>query len=274
MENIGLERIIKMLEIAHTDDRVFPATELYSEGWMLRILLSVQWEGTECLPFPVWPRSRWFSEARIGSPFLARNREDSKPEGFTHVDGVIGHFGIRPGTKTGLILTADAKQLVVMEAKMSSLLSPNITHAEYHDQAARIVACIAWTISQSNMSVDDLESLGFYVFAPQKRIGKGVFEAQIDKTSIAENVERRINDYSGHDEEKRNELQTWYSGFFKRTLEHVDLRPVSWEDMIAKIPDPSVHNFYERCLEFNERNCSQPKKRRRNGGGRQSERHA
>jgi len=69
MENVGLERIIKMLEIAHTEARVFPATELYNEGWMLRILLSVQSEGTKCLPFDFQPEARWFSEALVGSPF-------------------------------------------------------------------------------------------------------------------------------------------------------------------------------------------------------------
>lgn len=262
MQNTGLERINKMLEIADTDDRVFPATKLYSEGWMLRILLSVELEGTHCLPFRFQSGARWFSEALIDSPFPVRKRGNPPGERPTCLDGVIGHFGFRPETKTGLTLTTDSKQLVVIEAKMLSALSKGTRHAEYYDQAARIMACIAWIISQSGRSFDVLKSLGFYVFAPQKQIARDVFSAQLKKPSIAEKVERRINDYSGHDEEKHNELQTWYNDFFKRVLEHVDLRPVCWEEMIDKIDDPSVHNFYGRCLEFNESNRSQPRQRR------------
>lgn len=61
-----------MLEIAHTDAAVFPPTDLYNEGWMLRILLSIQSEGAKCLPFTFQPGAKWFSEALIGSPFLPR----------------------------------------------------------------------------------------------------------------------------------------------------------------------------------------------------------
>ena len=139
----GIEMISKMMELAHTDAAIFPPTTLYNEGWMLRIVLSLQSEGIECLPINFQSGARLFSEALIDSPFLSRFRGDPLAEGLTHLDGAIGHFDMRPGTKTGLVLRADSTQFVAIEAKMFSTLSKGVTNARYYDQAARIVACIA-----------------------------------------------------------------------------------------------------------------------------------
>ena len=250
MENNGLERIKKMLEIAHTDDAVFPPTALYNESWMLRILLSIQSEGIECFPFSFLPGAKWFSEAQLYSPFLPRSHRDPLGEKHTHLDGAIGHFYFRSGTKTGLALATDATQFVVIEAKMFSRLSKGTTHAKYYDQASRILACIAWTIGQSGRSVSDLESLGFYVVAPQEQITRGTFSSQIKKSSMRETVESRISGYS--DEGKKyDELQMWYNDFFTPTLEHIDVRCISWETVIDKIDNASIRSFYDRCLGFN-----------------------
>ena len=175
MDNYGFERIIKMLEIAHTDATVFPRAQLlYNEGWMLRILLSIQSEGIECFPFTFQPGAKWFSEAKIKSPFHSRFRGDKLAESHTTPDGVIGHFKFRPETKIGLILTSDSTQFVVTEAKMFSELGKRVKNAKDYDQAARTVACIAWVIRQSNRSVKDFTSLGFYVIAPQEQITKAI----------------------------------------------------------------------------------------------------
>ena len=246
----GIERISKMLEVAHTDDTVFPPTILYNEGWMLRIILSLQSEGIECLPFNFQPRAKWFSEALIDSPFLPRFRGDPLSEGLTHLDGAIGHFDIRPGTKTGLMLRPDSTQLVAIEAKMFSTLSKGITNAPDYDQAARIVACIAWAISRSNRAVDDFVSLSFCVIAPVEQIKRGIFSSQVNMSSIREKVERRIDAYSENNE-KHAELQIWHRDFFLPTLEHIVLHCFSWEMLIDKIDFPAIRNFYDRCLKFN-----------------------
>jgi len=125
----GIERITKMLELAHTDATVFPSTILYNEGWMLRVVLSIESEGIECLPFKFLPGANWFSEALIDSPFLRRFKGDPLAEGVTHIDGAIGHFDFRPGTKAGLSLRSDSTQLVAIEAKMFSPLSKGTTNA-------------------------------------------------------------------------------------------------------------------------------------------------
>jgi hypothetical protein len=254
MNNNGLERVIKMLEIAHTDAAVFPPTALYNEGWMLRILLSIQSEGTECFPFAFQSRARWYSEAQIGSPFHPRSHKDPLGEKHTHLDGAVGHFDFQSGTKTGLMLTPDATQFVVIEAKMFSLLSKGITHARYYDQAARTVACMAWTIGKSNRSVNAFNSLCFYVVAPEEQITRGTFSSQIKKSSLKEKVERRIGGYSDEDK-KYDELQMWYKEFFTPTLDHIDIRCISWETMLGKIDNTSIRDFYDRCLRFNTQVC-------------------
>ena len=241
--------ISKMLELAHTDAAVFPPTILYNEGWMLRILLSLQSEGKRGLPFTFLPGARWFSEALIDSPFLHRMRGDPLAEGLTHLDGAIGHFDIRDGTKAGLVLRADSKQFVAIEAKMFSTLSKGTTNAPDYDQAARTVACIAWTIKQSNRTIEDFESLGFYVIAPHVQITSQTFSVQTNKHSIREKVERRINAYSG-DYEKQSKMKVWHDDFFIPTLERIDIRCVPWETVMEKIGDPAIRKFYSRCLEF------------------------
>jgi len=246
----GVEMISKMLELAHTDAAVFPPTILYNEGWMLRILLSLQSEGKRGLPFTFLPGARWFSEALIDSPFLHRMRGDPLAEGLTHLDGAIGHFDIRDGTKAGLVLRADSKQFVAIEAKMFSTLSKGTTHAPNYDQAARIVACIAWAIKQANRKAEDFESLGFYVFAPSDQINRGVFSSQVNKVSVNEKVERRINAYVS-DTKKHAELLTWQKDFFAPVLERIDIRCIPWETIIDKIDDPDIRNFYSRCRLFN-----------------------
>lgn len=251
MEINEFEIIQRLFENAHKDSAKFPHTTLYNEGWMLRLLLAIQEGGKECFPFSFHPRARWFSEAQLNSPFLPRWRSGDKlAEKHTHPDGTVGHFEFRSGTKTGLTLTKDSTQFVVFEAKIFSYLQEKVTNAKGYDQAARTVACMAWTIYESNRSVDDFESLGFYVIAPEERITKKTFTSKMEKTSIKERVNRRVRSYS-KDEEKYKELQKWYEGFFIPTLDRIDRVCISWDSIIGKIGSSSIQNFYERCCIFN-----------------------
>jgi len=252
----GIERISKLLESAHTDAAVFPPTILYNEGWMLRIVLSLQSEGIECLPINFQPGAKWFSEALIDSPFLPRFRGAPLAEGLTHLDGAIGHFDIRPGTKTGIVLRTDSTQFVAIEAKMFSPLSKGTKNAPNYDQAARIVACIAWEISNLSRtprrlaSAEEFESLGFYVIAPREQIREDVFSSQVSKSSIKRKVEHRIDAYSD-DPLMRPALKVWHDDSFIPTLERIDIRCVPWETVMDKIDETAIQNFYTRCLKFN-----------------------
>lgn len=71
----------------------FPPTELYSEGWMLRLLMELSAAGSIDALGSWTNRTHWFSEARLASSFAPRWRKDPIGEGATHADGIIGDFG-------------------------------------------------------------------------------------------------------------------------------------------------------------------------------------
>ena len=263
MKLTAFERITKMLEIAHLrDERVFSPTVLYKEGWMLRIILRVLHEGLEYPPLTFQDGARWFSEAQLKAPFhpregeAKRNKELGRPnraEGPTNADGVFGHFDTPDDTKVGFKLREDATQFVVIEAKMYSELRADVTNDPDYDQAARTVASMSWAIAQSGRSVSELTSLGFYVVAPQEQLEtKKTFSSFVNKESIGKKVENRVNDYVDR-EEIYEELLPWYDDTFVPTLEHIDIDCISWEDLIDRIDDDSIHDFYKRCRRFNKK---------------------
>ena len=62
-------RVLEIFSRAAGSEPPFPPAELFSEGWMLRLLLEGHHLGYNTLPIPLTERSRWFSEARLSSPF-------------------------------------------------------------------------------------------------------------------------------------------------------------------------------------------------------------
>ena len=71
------------------------------------------------------------------------------------------------------------------------------------------------------------------------------------KESIRGKVERRVAEYS--DPVKRQ----WFTDWFEPTLEHILLKCISWEDLVAFVRSSDrqfgdeLADFYARCLEFN-----------------------
>lgn len=139
--------------------------------------------------------SRWYSEALLASRFRPRRRGDTAGEGFTHADGVIGHFRLRPGGRGDIELLAGARQLLVVEAKMASGLSAGTTRAPEFNQAARNVACIAHLVSGARIDPSTFTTLGFVLVAPAARIAEGAFAAAIDKTAICAAVTLRAEGF-------------------------------------------------------------------------------
>jgi hypothetical protein len=132
-EGMMLERIQPILETCETDTPLLPRTELYNEGWLLRLVLD--WFSTHQVPdhpLSFYQDSRWFPEAWLPSAFL----HGPQPESWTHADGVIGHFTIGEKGKAALSLRAGATHFVVLEAKLFSRLASGVTHAPHYDQAA------------------------------------------------------------------------------------------------------------------------------------------
>ncbi len=181
-----LSRITDMLQLASTNDRLFPPTLFYNEGWLLRLVLdwfSHHRDIDHPLAFAVG--ARWYSEALLPSQFFARKRGDDLAEGWTHADGVVGHVVIGDAALADTTLTPNATQLLVIEAKLFSRLSPRVTHAVGYDQAARNAACIAEVLCRGQREPGEFRTLGFFVIAPADQINRGVFANEMSRTSIA-----------------------------------------------------------------------------------------
>lgn len=244
---------------------VLPPTQLFNEGWMLR--LALDWfsrTGTRAHALSLQPGARWYSEALLRSRFLQRFRGDTLAESWTHADGVVGHFRIGEDEGGAAIIDTDATQLVVTEAKLMSPLSTGTKYAPDFDQAARNVACIAEVLAQSKRRPEAMTAIGFYLVAPQDQWDSGVFGDLLTKKSIRSKVERRIATYEKPSD--ADEKAAWFDDWFVPTIERAKIEFLSWESIATFISDAdpetgkAYHEFYGRCLHFNTPRAIRPGK--------------
>jgi hypothetical protein len=254
------ERIGEMFRLASTENRIFPGTVFYNEGWLLRFVLD--WFSRNRLEgntLNFAEGARWYSEALLPSQFRPRNKSDPLAEGWTHADGVVGHVRIGDTAIANTTLADNASQFLVTEAKLFSPLSPRVKNAAYFDQAARTVACIAQVLSKAKSSEakhrpEHFSSLGFFVIAPQEQIRANVFRAKISSESIQSKVRKRVSEYPFP---ARKEKERWLQDWFVPTLLRMKVGCIAWEDIIRSIRTKDANfgselsDFYEKCLCFN-----------------------
>jgi hypothetical protein len=114
------------------------------------------------------------------------------------------------------------------------------------------------TLERSRKSVSDLESIGFYVVAPDSQIKQDVFTKQMTRQSITEKARDRINQYQ-KDREALSRHRSWFENTFEPLIKCIDLRCWSWETAVDAIADAKpaegkvVKDFYERCLKHNKK---------------------
>jgi len=249
---MSIERIAALLEKSGGPEKNFPPTDLYNEGWMLRLVLD--WLSSNPgidhdLAFAT--TDKWYSEALLPSAFLPRVRGDKLAESWTHADGVIGDFVIGADREGDLSLVKGASRILVTEAKMFSKLSSGVKNASYFNQAARNVACIAEVICRAQISPSSLEKIAFFVIAPESQIKDGVFAEHLAPESIRSIVRRRVSEYQEPEKDK------WLADWFIPTLEKIRIREVSWEKLCGVINQSDsafgaqIDAFYGKCLEFN-----------------------
>jgi hypothetical protein len=243
-----IEQISKLLRQCGSAATVMPPTELYNEGWMLRLVLdwfdqnrSVDHE----LAF--LPGARWYSEALLAPAFLAEKRGDRRAESHTHADGIIGHFGIQPGERGEATALPDTRQVVIIEAKLGSALSSGVTNAPGFDQAARTVACMANMLFLAKTPPQSLERLGFYVVAPRRQIDAGIFADLVSKHSLRTKVAARVAQYNGSKD-------LWFEKAFEPLLACIDVGILSWESILDFVlsndPKIGLREFYLSCLRY------------------------
>ena len=249
---MSIDRIARMLAECSSDKRVFPATDLYNEGWMLRLVLDwfARRPGIEHdLAFST--HDRWYSEALLPTFFQPRTRPDVLAESWTHADGVIGQFHIGAKGEGDLSLSPEATGLVVTEAKMFSKLSSGVKNAAFYNQAARNVACIAEVVRRADVHPAGMKRIGFFVIAPESQIESGVFSPLLHKEAIREVVSRRVSAYASEEKDR------WFQETFMPTLDTISIGEISWESLVKLITehDPEfgseLAGFYAKCLEFN-----------------------
>jgi hypothetical protein len=244
------DRIQAILQTCNTQVPLLPPTQLYNESWLLRLMLD--WFSVHHVPnhpLSFYEKSRWFSEAWLPSAFLHQPQREPLAEGWSHADGVIGHFSIGEAGKAALSLQQEAIQFVVLEAKLFSKLAAGVTHARYFDQAARTVACMAEVLKRARRVPSDVSCLGFYVLAPRSQIQQRIFANVMDRNSINRKVQRRVQGYEGDKDD-------WYREWFQPTFKRMTIDIISWEDVIEHIDlyEPEVadlKSFYKHCLDYN-----------------------
>ena len=244
-----LHALTRILSGCGGETPLMPPTEVYNEGWMLRLVLDwLDRNRTLVHPLSFAPDARWYSEALLASRFLPLARGDTRAEGYTHADGVVGHFTVTPGIRSEAVLLPGARQLMVIEAKMGSPLSEGTKNAAAYDQAARNVACIAHMLGAAGVRPDSFSCLSFCVVAPASQIESGTFGDLVTKASIESKVRQRVASYGGvHD--------AWFEDIFRPTLDRIDLKLLSWEAILDALPDAAdvddLHRFYAQCRRFN-----------------------
>jgi len=246
-----LTALSNLMLSSYSESSPFPPTLVFNEGWLLRLVLD--WYSKRSrpeMPLHFEEVARWYSEALLPSAFLPRYRGDQLGESRTHADGVVGHFQVGIKGKADFELLSHAAQFLVLEAKISSNLSSGVTHANYFDQAARNVACMAEVLRRAQCHPKEVDELGFYVLAPASQIDKGVFSSVMNQESVLQKVERRVSEYQG-------EKDSWLDQWFYPTLSNIVIRCLSWEEIITNIGsvDETFHEgisrFYDYCLRFN-----------------------
>ncbi len=176
--------------------------------------------GTAADRYPLSPMAgaRWFSQAWLPSAFMSRYRGDRLAEARTHADGVLGHFIIGdPGT-AALTLMPDARQLVVLEAKLFARLSAG------RAQRARI------TTRRRGASPASPRRCGASIGIPTRwmtwrsscwRPRPGSMTGSSSGTwrldAIRRKVRRRVEDYAG-------ERDHWFRDWFEPTWRRLEVR--------------------------------------------------
>lgn len=220
-----------------------PATILYNEGWLLRLVLD--WYSThraQARLIRFAPEAQWYSEALLPSRFF----RSKKREGYTHADAVIGHFQIRR-SRGDVRLLNSTKQFLVAEAKLGSPLSSGTHHARSFNQAARNVACILNMLHFAGHEAGKVQDLGFLVLVPAQRLAG--FRRALQPSAIEAAIRERDAGAQGHDE--------WCEALVTPEVQRMRLDPVAWEDLIAEIKASDAEHgrdlseFYAQCLKYN-----------------------
>jgi len=225
---------------------LFAETLIFNEGWMLRGALkawasSLQGSQFGFTPFPAGVKV--YSEAQLYTPFKARYRGDKETESHTRVDGIAGDFEI--AGKSGVTLYPDFRYLAVFEAKMYSPLSKGTTNAPHYNQLSRTAACMIHTILKAEPKGDYAAHLVVLYPADNKAICPDPYTQAYVEKQIAERAQGYLS-FNAHNRPSARFFNEW-----RGVLPRVQIRFLTWEDVLTEIDNDELSQFYELCKKFN-----------------------
>jgi len=215
-------------------------TEIYNEGWMVRLLVKKSIEKQlKINPIDFAVINNWTSEALISSPF---NKAPEKKEGYTHVDIALGDFSVDFAKSGEIIINNNAGIFGVIEAKMKSNLGKGTTNVENYNQASRNVVCIAKNTLGMNCNSF------FVVVAPEKYLKKNKIEEQIKRDKVKEQVESRFSIYDEEFQTRENKNN------IIEKIDDIDIRAITYEEWINafdNLEKKDLRDFYEEAKKWN-----------------------
>lgn len=234
--------------IVNNDDckrgKHFPLTDIYNEGWMLRLVLSKLQDNEKIRKaFHCDKEIKWFSEAELKSPFLHGKLRETR----THADAVIGSFEFEENTKTGVNLPKNKEDFhcfYAIEAKMYAPLSKSIKADSNYNQAARYLGCLAYIAFSNHLT--EFNNIGLIICAPSDH--KSI---KVDTDNSHEVLNTRISNY--YNENKNNneivKFYSWWQENKQRFFEKKKIEVLYWEEIVKG--DDELSFFYNKCLDYN-----------------------
>lgn len=220
-------------------DWLFPPSLIYNEGWLLRAVLQLWASSRENkgLPFSCPKEASLFSEAQLRTPFYKAPLNETH----THVDGLVGDFTIRNGTKSGIDIKQDFKLLAVFEAKMYSGFAQGTTKIKNYSQVSRTIACMINELLTLKKPCS-IYYVGLYP-KDSKKIRQP--EQKYAKDKIKEEIACRLKDY-----EASHSILEQFNAEWERLLNLIKIEFKTWEEIIKQINQAELETFYGNCVKY------------------------
>jgi hypothetical protein len=246
------KRLLEICEESRLNDGqpacLFVETLIFNEGWLLRSVLKAWKTGSTdaTLPFlPFAPKTKVYSEGQLRTPFAARFRGDPQAESHSHVDGIVGHFLLAAGTKSGIRLMPGCRYVAAFEAKLYSPMGKGTRHAPAYDQVSRTAACLVHALLEAGPAADCAAHLVVLYPADHPDIDPDTYA----EACIRDRIANRLKEYQEAGDATR-EIER-FAAEWERMIERVQVSFVTWEAVLAGIGDDGLLRFYDRCKEFN-----------------------
>ena len=245
-----IQELLRIYDASRTNpdkpECTFAETLIFNEGWLLRGVIK-EWQSWtqparfSFLPFP--EGIKVYSEAQLYTPFKARFQGDKVAETHTHVDGIAGDFEIV--AKSGVVMDPDSRYLTVFEAKMSSALSKGTKNAPDYDQVSRTAACMIHAILEAGHKDDYVAYLVVLYASSNKQLQPDKYTMDYIEKQIA----TRAQAYLSAGEYDRPGIR--FFSEWENVLPSVQIQFLTWEDVLDRIDDDDLHEFYRLCKQFN-----------------------